>query len=63
MSQDLLPNSQDLFFPFFTPDCVVAHQQMAIFAAQMKAELQVGGRSMTTGGAAVHTPPFQLGLG
>lgn len=59
MSQELLPISE-ASSSFFTPDSVVARQQMAFFAAQMKVELQVDGKTMTTGGAAVHTLPFQL---
>lgn len=33
------------------------------FAAQLKVGLQLDGRAMTTGDAAIHTLPFQLGLG
>lgn len=38
-------------------------QQVAIFAAQLKVGLQLDGKAMTTGNAAIHTLPFQLGLG
>lgn len=40
----------------------MAPQQLAVFAAQLKVGLQLGGRAMTTGDAAIHILPFQLGL-
>lgn len=63
MSQEPLSNSKAFPSPFFTLDCVVACQQVAIFAAQLKVGLQPDGKAMTTGDAAIHTLPFQLGLG
>lgn len=63
MTQEPLPGSEAFSSPFFTPDCVVANQKLAGFAAQLKVELPLGGRAMARDKAVIHTLPFQLGLG
>lgn len=63
MTREPLPNSKAFSSPFFSPDCVVACQQLSGFAAQLKVGLQLDGRAVTTGDAAIHTLPFQAGLG
>ena len=63
MIQQPLPNSKAFPSPFFTPGCVVARQQLAVVPAQLKVGLQLDERAATTGSAAIHTLPFQLGLG
>lgn len=61
------PNSKSFSLPFFTRGCILTCQQLAVlarFAAQLSLRLDLlDGRATTTGSAAIHTLPFQLGLG